>query len=76
MQLRKSVAKLLCAVIAITLFVVMTVVFVINRETKVTAHAGYFNLGDAVNLNNTPIGNFTGLHFIPNSNYYYLNPIL
>lgn len=75
MQLRKSVAKLLCAVIAITLFVVMTVVFVINRETKVTAHAGYFNLGDAVNLNNTPIGNFTGLHFIPNSNYYYLNPM-
>ena len=76
MQLRKSVAKLLCAAIAMALFVVMTVVFVINKETKITAHAGFFNLGDAVNLNDTSIGNFTGLHFIPNSNYYYLNPIL
>lgn len=74
MQLRKSVAKLLCAAIAMALFVVMTVVFVINKETKITAHAGFFNLGDAVNLNDTSIGNFTGLHFIPNSNYFYLNP--
>ena len=58
-----------------TLFVVMTVVYVINKETKITAHAGFFNLGDAVNLNDTSIGNLTGLHFIPNSNYYYLNPM-
>lgn len=74
MQLRKYAGKTLLIAITISLFIAMAIVGNVHQEREIVAHANKGNLDNAINLNETPIENFTGVHLIPNSNYFYLNP--
>ena len=59
MQLRKYAGKTLLIAITISLFIAMAIVGNVHQEREIVAHANKGNLDNAINLNETPIENFT-----------------